>query len=98
MINKNKFSKKFRVNKNKRGAEKVLSVYWFVILLLVAGGVFAMVYNFYHHPYDVREIEANLMINTVADCVSTGGKIVIIAGIPISTPGTTNLIKVEIVD
>jgi pyruvate kinase len=30
--------------------------------------------------------------------VSRGGKIVIIAGIPISIPGTTNLIKVEMVE
>jgi len=29
---------------------------------------------------------------------STGDKIVIIAGVPISIPGTTNLIKVEIVE
>ncbi len=60
---------------NNRGAEKVLSVYWFVILILVAGGIFAMVYNFYHHPYDIREIEANIMLNKAADCISTGGKI-----------------------
>ena len=59
--------------KNKKATEKVLSVYWFVILILVAGGVFAMVYNFYQHPYDVREIEANFLINHVADCIATGG-------------------------
>jgi pyruvate kinase len=29
---------------------------------------------------------------------STGDRIVIIAGVPISIPGTTNLIKVEIVE
>ena len=60
---------------NKKATDKVLSVYWFAILILVAGGVFAMVYNFYQHPYDVREIEANLLINHVADCVATGGTI-----------------------
>ncbi len=59
---------------NKKG-DKIISVYWFAILILVAGGVFAMVYTFYHYPYDVREIEANIMINKVADCISTGGKI-----------------------
>jgi len=58
---------------NRSGAEKVMSVYWFAILLLVAVGVFIMVYNFYHHPYDVREIEANIIVNNVADCVSNGG-------------------------
>jgi len=60
---------------NKKATEKILSVYWFAILIIVAGGVFAMVYTFYHQPYDVREIEANLMINKVADCLSKGGKL-----------------------
>ena len=52
-----------------------MSVYWFAILLLVAIGVFIMVYNFHHYPYDVREIEANIMVNKVADCISTGGRL-----------------------
>lgn len=58
---------------NKKGTDKILSIYWFAILFIVAGGIFAMVYSFYHHPYDVREIEANLMVNHVADCLSSGG-------------------------
>ena len=60
---------------NKKATDKVLSVYWLAILVIVAGGIFAMVYTFYHHPYDVREIEAGLMVNHVADCLSTGGKL-----------------------
>lgn len=60
---------------DKKATDKILSVYWFAILIIVAGGIFAMVYTFYHHPYDVREIEANLMVNQVADCLSTGGKL-----------------------
>lgn len=60
--------------KNKRG-DKILSVYWFAILLLVAGGLFAMVYVYYSSPYDIREIEANLLMNQVADCVSYAGKL-----------------------
>ncbi len=60
---------------DKKGAEKILAVYWFTILILVAGGIFAMVYTFYHYPYDVREMEANIMINNLADCLSKNGKI-----------------------
>ncbi len=59
---------------NKKG-DKILSVYWFAILILVAGGMFAMVYIFYGTPYDVREIEANLLIDKIADCISYAGKI-----------------------
>lgn len=60
---------------NKRGTDKILSIYWFAILVLVAGGVFAMVYSFYGTPYDVREIESYLLANRVADCISKGGRI-----------------------
>jgi hypothetical protein len=59
---------------NKRG-DKILSAYWFAVLLIVAAGVFAMVYVFYGVPYDVRDIENHLLINAVADCISYGGKI-----------------------
>ena len=31
---------------NKKGTDKILSIYWFVVLTLVAGGIFAMVYVF----------------------------------------------------
>lgn len=58
---------------NKRGADKILSVYWFVILTIVAVGVVAMVWLYYGSPYDVREMEANIMINRVADCLSKAG-------------------------
>ena len=60
--------------KDKRG-DKIISIYWFAILILVAGGVFGMVYIFYGAPYDIREIEANILTNQVADCVSYGGRI-----------------------
>jgi len=60
--------------KNKRG-DKIISVYWFAILIIVAGGVFGMVYIFYGTPYDIREIEANVLGNQIADCVSYAGKI-----------------------
>lgn len=58
---------------NKKGADKLLSAYWFMILTLIAGGVFAMAYNFYSVPYDVRDVEANIMADKVADCISYKG-------------------------
>ncbi|MDD5012158.1 MAG: hypothetical protein PHQ66_00720 [Candidatus Nanoarchaeia archaeon] len=62
-----------KLYKNKR-ADKILSVYWFAILIIVAGGIFAMVYTFYGSPYDIREIEAELLTNRIADCISYAGK------------------------
>jgi uncharacterized protein involved in tolerance to divalent cations len=60
---------------NKSGAGKVFSVYWFAMILIIAGGVFAMVYLFYGTPFDVRELEAHVLTNKIADCVSYSGKI-----------------------
>jgi|TARA_B100000315_G_C14151548_1_gene395927 hypothetical protein len=61
---------------NKKGAEKIISVYWFVILIMVAGTITYMVSIFYGQPYDVRDIESNIMMNNVADCLSKDGKLI----------------------
>jgi len=57
----------------KKGGSKVIALYWFVILMIIAGGIFSMVYSFYHYPYDVRELEGEIMINKIADCLSSQG-------------------------
>lgn len=59
--------------KNKTGADKILSVYWFAMLFIIASGVFAIVYVFYLYPFDVREIEAFVLTNRIAECVSEQG-------------------------
>jgi hypothetical protein len=58
--------------KNKRG-DKVISVYWFAILFIVAAGIVYMAVLFYGGPYDVREIESKLLASKMADCLSQGG-------------------------
>ena len=75
-MNKNKNFLMFNLlKKDQRGTDKILSMYWFAILVIIAGGVFAMVYNFYGAPYDIRESESSLLANRIADCVSQNGKI-----------------------
>jgi len=64
-----------KYNMNKRGTDKILSIYWFFILALIAGGIIAMVYVFYGTPYDVREIESEILSEKVADCISSKGTI-----------------------
>jgi len=61
------------MRKNKKGAEKIISVYWFAILFIVAGAIVYMVSSFYGKPYDVREIEVGLLADKAADCVSYAG-------------------------
>lgn len=58
--------------RNKKG-EKLISIYWFVILTLVAGGIFLMVSSFYNSPYDVRKVESEILAEKIADCVYEGG-------------------------
>ena len=60
---------------DKKAADKILSLYWFIIIVIVAVGIVAMVYAFYHHPYDVRKLEARILSNDVADCLSQQGKL-----------------------
>ena len=59
----------------KTATNKIIAVYWFAILVIVAGGVFAMVYVFYGHSFDVREIEASFLADKTADCLSYQGRI-----------------------
>ena len=61
---------------NKKGADKLISVYWFVILFIVAAGIVYMAFLFYGEPFDVREIEADLLIEKVANCLVRGGELV----------------------
>lgn len=61
--------------RNKRGGDKLISVYWFAILVIIAGGIIMMVNVFYSSPYDVREAEAQILAENVADCLVKGGEI-----------------------
>lgn len=58
---------------NKKAAEKMISIYWFLILFIVAGAIVFMVSAFYGQPYDVREIEERILSHKVANCLSNGG-------------------------
>ncbi|MEK6847735.1 MAG: hypothetical protein AABX50_01260 [Nanoarchaeota archaeon] len=58
---------------NKKAADKIISVYWFAILFIVAAGIFYMVSSFYGKPYDIRQIEVGLLSDKAADCVSYAG-------------------------
>jgi len=55
---------------NRRGTDKIISVYWFAILFIVAAAVVYMVVVFYGTPYDIRGAEASAMINQIADCIT----------------------------
>ena len=53
--------------------EKILAVYWFLILTIVTGGIIITVNNFYSSPYDVRGVEVHLLNEKISNCISEGG-------------------------
>lgn len=59
--------------RDKRGTDQILSIYWFLILFLVAGAVVYMAYVFYGKPLDVQPVESNLLANQVMSCVTAQG-------------------------
>jgi hypothetical protein len=56
---------------NNRG-EKYFSVYWFAVLVIIAAGIVLIVMAFYGKPLDVRDVEANILVNNAIDCISEG--------------------------
>jgi len=60
---------------DKKGTDKLISVYWFFILFISAAAVVYMVFIFYNPPYDVRELEANILADNIADCLSNMGRL-----------------------
>jgi len=65
------FTSKMKFFSNKKG-DKILSVYWFAILVIVAVGIIAMVVVFYGKPYEVRQDESGILIMKISDCLSDG--------------------------
>jgi len=59
---------------SKKG-DKLISVYWFAVLFIVATGIVVMVNAFYGSSYDVRKVEARILSQNVADCIYFGGKV-----------------------
>ncbi len=59
---------------NKKGS-KLLSLYWFAILVIVATGIVLMVNSYYGNPYDVRQVESGVLADHIANCIYFGGEI-----------------------
>jgi len=62
--------------KGKKATDKLLSVYWFAVLFIVAAGIVYIALSFYGKPYDVRNVEADILTNKIADCLSTRGVLI----------------------
>ncbi len=60
---------------NKRGDERILYFYWFFLFVVVAVAIVIGVGVFYGHKIDVRQVESELLVDKVVDCLVDGGKI-----------------------
>ncbi|MDO8528870.1 MAG: N-acetylmuramoyl-L-alanine amidase [Nanoarchaeota archaeon] len=58
--------------KNRKG-DKLISVYWFAILFMIAAAVVYMVAIFYGAPKNISEQESKILANKVAECISEAG-------------------------
>jgi len=57
----------------KRGEERYISPYMFIIWALVAFSFITAVFIFYSGDADIRKLEDDVMINIIADCISNDG-------------------------
>jgi len=60
---------------NKRGDERILSLYWFVIFVIIAIAVVSGVYIFFSDPLDTRQIEGSILADKVIGCFVEQGKL-----------------------
>jgi len=58
---------------NKKGGEKILSIWWFFILGLVGIAVVGGVLLFYSADFDSRNAEAEIIYDKLANCLNEGG-------------------------
>jgi len=47
--------------KNNRADSKLISIWWFAVLFLIAGGIVAGTLLFYSRGIDVRALESNVL-------------------------------------
>ncbi|MEK6945667.1 MAG: hypothetical protein AABW63_02650 [Nanoarchaeota archaeon] len=59
--------------KNKIGDEKYFSLWWFLVISIVAIGIIAGVFIFYSSPIDARDVESKIMYDKISNCLVRGG-------------------------
>jgi len=59
---------------NKKGGEKWLSIWWYFCLALILAGTVIATWR-YQAASDASELDANVLVNRIAGCVVTDGKL-----------------------
>ncbi len=58
---------------NKRGGEKIMSVWWFFVLVIVGVGITSGVLLFYSADVNVKQTEADILYDKIAECIFENG-------------------------
>jgi len=68
-------SKSVHLLSDKKAGERVLSIYLFIIYIIVGIGIVSGVIIFYGSGLDVRELEAGILTDSVIDCLVDEGEL-----------------------
>jgi len=61
---------------NKKGeGEKVLAVWWILVIVIITIGIVSGVLSVFGRPIDIREAEADILRDKVVDCLVEDGKL-----------------------
>ena len=55
---------------NKKGGEKLLSIWWFFVLIVIGGGIFMGVLIYYSVDINVNPVEADILAERILNCIS----------------------------
>jgi len=62
---------KYRINK--KADERLLSFYWIIMFVIVTVAVVSAVLIFVSSPFDIRETESKLLVDSLVKCISENG-------------------------
>ena len=61
---------------NKKGGERILSFYWFIMFIIIGIGVVSGVLIFFSGQTDVRKVEASILADKIVECFVQDGKLI----------------------
>ncbi len=62
-----------KIIKNKKGGEKIFSIWWMLVLTIFGIGIVSGVLIFYSADTDVRGLEAKILYERISDCLINKG-------------------------
>lgn len=63
----------YKIVNNKKGGEKIFSIWWMLVLMIFGIGIVSGVLIFYSADTDVRGLEAKILYERIADCLIDNG-------------------------